>query len=300
MSAVEGLTPRTAAWRQAGTFIDIGGRKIFTRQREGDSDRPPIVFLHGYPSSSYDWRHAFDERGGSRLLAFDFLGYGLSDKPRDQVYSLQIQADLVEALAGRFAGEPVTIVSHDMGSSVATELLARDLEGRLSFKLRSALLFNASLVREQASLLWGQKLLLSRLGPVAGRFTSEFAFRRQFAGIFSQAHPLSADEAADQWSLLRNGGGHRMLHRLIYYNHERVTPPTADRWHAALRDWPGRLELAWAELDPICTEAVLQAVVRLRPEATVTRLPGLGHYPQIEDPAAVHRVIEQHASMSTF
>ena len=290
------LTARTAAWRQAGTFTEIGGQKIFTRERAGAPDRPPLMFLHGYPSSSYDWRGAFDRLDGHRLIAFDFLGYGLSDKPRDQVYSLRTQADIVEALAGGFKQEPVIMVSHDMGSSVATEILARDIEGQLSFQLESALLFNASLVRERASLLWGQKLLLSRLGPLAARLTTEFAFRRQFAGIFSKEHPLSAEEAADQWSLLIDDGGHRLLDRLIFYNHERVTPPLADRWHSALRDWPGRLELAWAELDPICTEAVLQAVLKLRPHGKVTRLPGLGHYPQIEDPGAVYAVIQRHAS----
>ncbi len=292
------LTTRTAAWRNAGTFTEIQARRIFTRERTGDSGRPPLLFLHGYPSSSYDWRHAFEKLKGHRLLAFDFLGFGLSDKPRDQRYSLNLQADIVEALARRFGDEPVTIVVHDMGSSVATEILAREIDGTLSFKLRSALLFNASLVREQASLLWGQKLLLSRFGPVAARLTSESGFRRQFGGIFSKEHPLSAEEAADQWSLLRHGDGHRLLDRLIYYNHERVTPPTSDRWHSALRDWPGRLELAWAERDPICTEAVLEAVLRLRPGATLTRLPELGHYPQIEDPERIYEVIERHASGS--
>jgi pimeloyl-ACP methyl ester carboxylesterase len=290
------LTSRTAAWRQAGSFVEIGGRRIFMRTCNGDPDRPPLLFLHGYPSSSYDWRHAFDELEGYRVIAFDFLGYGLSDKPRHLVYSLQIQADLVEALAARFVTQPVTIVSHDMGSSVATELLARDLVGTLSFKLRSALLFNASLVRERASLLWSQKLLLSPLGPLAVRLSTRFAFRRQFAGIFSKTHPVSADELADQWSLLRCHDGHRLLQRLIYYNHERVTPPSADRWQHALRDWPGQLELAWAEDDPICTEAVLQAVLRLRDGVPVTRLPGLGHYPQIEDPRAVYAVVERHVS----
>jgi pimeloyl-ACP methyl ester carboxylesterase len=290
------LTTRTGAWRDAGSFADIHGRRIFTRERAGDPGRVPLLFLHGYPSSAYDWRHAFDKLDGHRLLVFDFLGFGLSDKPRDELYSLKLQADIAEAVAQRFGDEPLTMVSHDMGSSVATEILARDIDGTLTFKLRSALLFNASLVREQASLLWGQKLLLSRLGPVAARLTSEFGFRRQFGGIFSAQHPLSDDEAADQWSLLKYGDGHRMLDRLIYYNHERVTPPTAERWHGALRDWPGRLELAWAERDPICTEAVLQAVLRLRPGATVTRLPGLGHYPQIEDPPSVYEVIERHAS----
>src|SRR3954453_23626130 len=204
------LTARTRAWRQAGTFTEISGRQIFVRERAGAAGRAPLLFLHGYPSSSYDWRHAFDQLDGHRLIVFDFLGYGLSDKPRDHVYSLQAQADIVEAVAEPFANEPGIVVSHDMGSSVVTELLARDIDGKLSFKLRSALLFNASLVRERASLLWGQKILLRRLGRVAARLTNEFTFRRQFAGIFSKSHPLSPDEAADQWSFLAHGNGHRL------------------------------------------------------------------------------------------
>jgi pimeloyl-ACP methyl ester carboxylesterase len=292
---VSELTPRTSAWQQSGTLTTIAGHRIFVREQPASGERPALLFLHGYPSSSYDWRQAFQLLGGYRLIAFDFLGFGLSDKPRDQVYSLQLQADVAEALAARFGEQPVALVSHDMGSSVATEILARDLEGSLSFQLESALVFNGSLVRERASLLWGQKLLLSRLGPLATRLTSEFVFRRQLASIFSADHPLLAEEAADQWSLLAHNDGHRLLHRLIYYNKERVTLPGA-RWHAALRDWPGRLELAWAESDPICTQAVLQAVLELRPHAKLTRLEGLGHYPQIEDPAAVYQIIQRHTA----
>jgi pimeloyl-ACP methyl ester carboxylesterase len=284
------LTARAERWSRSGELVAIGGHNIFVRNRPGTG--PPVVLLHGYPSSSYDWRHMFELLGDRALTTFDFLGFGLSDKPRDHVYSLTAQTDLVEAVVARFVGSPVVLAAHDMGSSVATELLARDLDGDLSFELASALLFNASLVREQASLLWGQKLLLSRLGPLAARLTNEFSFRRQFGGIFSAEHPLSDEEAADQWSLLASGGGHRMLDRLIFYNHERVGPP-GRRWHEALRDWPGTLELAWAGHDPICTEAVLRAVLDLRPSASLTRLPGLGHYPQLEDPAAVAAILER-------
>ena len=289
------LTPRASSWYQAGALTEIAGHRIFVRERPRTLDGRPLVLLHGYPSSSFDWRHAFDLLPAHHLIVFDFLGFGLSDKPRDEVYSLDMQADITEAIVNRFADGPVLLVAHDMGSSVATELLARDIEGRLSFELASTLLFNASLVRERASLLWGQKLLLSRLGPVAARLPSELGFRRQFKGIFSREHPLTDEEAADQWSLLAHNGGNRLLDRLIFYNHERVGAP-GRRWHAALRDWPGRLELAWAELDPICTEAVLQAVLELRPHAELTRLKGLGHYPQIEDPPTTMAVIERHAA----
>ena len=141
-----------------------------------------MVFLHGYPTCSYDWRHALDRLGDRRLVMFDFLGFGLSEKPRDQLYSLLMQADIVEAVVARYAREPVILVAHDMGSSVATELLARDRDRRLTFELSSALLFNASLVLERANLAMGQKALRGCLGPLAVRMTTEIGFRLQFAG----------------------------------------------------------------------------------------------------------------------
>jgi hypothetical protein len=60
-----------------------------------------------------------------------------------------------------------------MGTSVATEVLARDLDGRLPFRLAGGLLFNGSMVIEAASLTLGQKVLRSRLGPVAARLSNE-------------------------------------------------------------------------------------------------------------------------------
>lgn len=285
------LTSRTAAWQSEGTLETIAGHQIFVRVRAGASDLPPLVFLHAYPTCSYDWRHALDRLGDRQLVMFDLLGFGLSEKPRDQLYSLLMQADIVEAVVARYAREPVILVAHDMGSSVATELLARDLDQRLTFELSSVLLFNASLVLERANLVIGQKVLRGRLGPLAVRMTTEIVFRLQFARVFSKAHPLSDEEAADQWSLLAYNRGHRLLDRLIFYLHERVT--YASRWKDALRSWPGHLELAWADLDPICTEAVLQAVLDLRPRVPVTRLRGLGHYPQLESPEASIQVIER-------
>ncbi|HWE34722.1 MAG TPA: alpha/beta hydrolase [Solirubrobacteraceae bacterium] len=283
------LTARVADWSARGELRSVAGRQLFVYERPGEG--VPVLLLHGYPSSSYDWRDVVARLPGRHLILFDFLGYGLSDKPRDVLYSLMMQADLVEAVAD---GRELHLVAHDMGSSVATELLARDIERRLTFGLRSALLTNASLVLEKASLTISQKLLRSPLGPLFARLSNERSFRLQFARIFSSAHPLSAEEAADQWSLLAHNRGQRLLNRLIYYLHERIE--YAPRWHGAIRDWPGELSLAWARRDPICTEAVLQAVLALRPSAPLTRFDDLGHYPQIEDPGSVAAVIDGHAT----
>ena len=114
---------------------------------------PPLLLLHGFPSSSFDWRALLELEPDRAVLAFDFLGFGLSDKPRDHVYSLGWQADLVEHLVHEHLGRRAAyVVAHDMGTSVTTELLARDVEGRLGFELAGALLFNGSMILERATL----------------------------------------------------------------------------------------------------------------------------------------------------
>jgi pimeloyl-ACP methyl ester carboxylesterase len=278
------LTERVRGWRTRGESERFRDREIHVFAREGAD--PPILLLHGFPSSSYDWGRLLAEETGQTALAFDFLGFGLSDKPPDHLYTLGWQADLAEELVRRHLdGRRVFIVAHDMGTSVATELLARDLEGRLGFEIAGVLLFNGSIVLERASLTPAQRLLRGRLGPLAAHLSSEWLFRVQFARLFSPAHPLSAEEAADQWSLICHNGGRTLGHRLIHYLDERQR--FAERWHGAIRDWQGSLSFAWGMLDPVATTAVLDALVDLRPSAPVERLTDLGHYPQIEEPAAI-------------
>lgn len=280
------LTSAVDAWRASGETDSFRGRAIFTRTIDGGGRDPVLVFLHGYPSSSYDFRGLLPELPGRDALLFDFLGFGLSDKPRDHTYSLFWQADLVEDLIRRrFGDRKVFLIAHDMGTSVATELLARAVEGRSSFPLAGALLFNGSIILTSASLTPSQKLLRSRLGPLAARLSNERVFRQQFGSLFTEAHPLTDAEAADQWALICHNGGRTMGAATIYYLGERIR--FAERWHGAIRDWDGPLSLAWGMHDPVATTRVLDGVRELRPQAPVDELTDLGHYPQLEDPVRV-------------
>jgi pimeloyl-ACP methyl ester carboxylesterase len=282
------LPDRVEAWRRRGREQEFRGRRIHLFERDGR--KPLLLFLHGFPSSSYDWRPLLDQETGFATVAPDFLGFGLSEKPRDHGYTLHWQADLVEELVSRHHG-PIFLVAHDMGTSVATELMARDLDGDLEMELVGGLLLNGSMVQGAASPTLGQRLLRSPIGPVFSRLSSERFFRQQFGSIFSPGHPLTQEEAEDQWALICAGGGRTLNHKTIRYMEERFRH--AERWHGALRDWPKPLSLAWGMLDPVATENVLNAVLDLRPHAPLTRLEDLGHYPQIEDPVRVAAELER-------
>jgi pimeloyl-ACP methyl ester carboxylesterase len=283
------LTSRVAAWRDRGSGEEFRGRHIHHFGRGGRG--PLLLLLHGFPSSSYDWRLLLDRETEHAVLAPDFLGFGLSEKPRDHEYTLHWQADLVEELVSRHReGRPVFIVAHDMGTSVATELMARDIEGGLEMNVTGALLLNGSMVQGAASPTLGQRILRSPLGPVMSRLSSERFFRQQFGSIFSPRHPLTDEEADDQWALICAGGGRTLNHKTIRYMKERFRH--AERWHGAIRDWPKPVSIAWGMLDPVATEAVLNAVLELRPAAPITRFDDLGHYPQIEDPDRVAEALQ--------
>ncbi|KAH6653276.1 putative epoxide hydrolase [Truncatella angustata] len=78
-----------------------------------------LLFLHGFPSSSYDWRHqvAWFSSKGYGIIVPDLLGYGASDKPMSlESYGLKRMVnDLVDILEAECA-EKVHAVAHDLGS----------------------------------------------------------------------------------------------------------------------------------------------------------------------------------------
>ena len=156
-----------------GEIEAVLGRGLYVQRRAGDG--PLLLLLHGFPSSSYDWRELLELRRGAAALVFDCLGFGLSEKPSDHVYSLAWQADAAEELVERAGSPPVFIVAHDMGTSVATELMARDLLGELRMKVAGALLFNGSMLLHLARPTLGQKLLRSPAGPLVARLTTSGA-----------------------------------------------------------------------------------------------------------------------------
>jgi pimeloyl-ACP methyl ester carboxylesterase len=268
------------AWRDGGRYISTGAGSIFVRSSAGDGST--VLLLHGYPSSSFDFRGVVPHLGGRAWLTMDFLGFGLSDKPRPHRYSLFEQADIVEQVVTAETDGPVELIAHDMGTSVATELLARDLAGDLRFDLQRAVITNGSVILERASLRPIQKILRGPLGPVVARFANRRMFIRGFAELFSDAHPLTAEEGDAQWALMSTNDGARIAHLLISYLDERVR--YASRWHGAVRDWPKPLSFLWALQDPVATPRVLEGLRLLRPHADVIDLPDVGHYPQVEVP----------------
>jgi len=109
-------------FRRANPYVDHdvarGPYRIAARELEpsGEVSGPPIILMHGYPDS----QHLYDRvvpflRSERRVVTFDFLGWGASDKPPPSQHrydAASLRADL-EAVIEHFGVDQVELVVHD-------------------------------------------------------------------------------------------------------------------------------------------------------------------------------------------
>jgi haloacetate dehalogenase len=81
---------------------------------------PPVILLHGFPETSYAWRHQIPELSRHyTVIAPDLRGYGATDKPATGYDKRSMARDLVELLSALGVGR-IALVGHDRGARVAT------------------------------------------------------------------------------------------------------------------------------------------------------------------------------------
>ncbi|KZP04149.1 alpha/beta-hydrolase, partial [Athelia psychrophila] len=112
-----------AFYKQAVTSRDLKYNYYFA---PAQPSKPTLLFLHGFPSTSYDWRHqvAFFQPRGYGIIVPDMLGYGGTDKP-DAVdaYTPSLMAkDIVDVLDVEKVDKVIS-VSHDWGSRINSRLV---------------------------------------------------------------------------------------------------------------------------------------------------------------------------------
>lgn len=271
-------------WKARALTLNFAGQQI-RYWLAGDADAEPLLLIHGFPSASWDWHRLWAPLAERyRLIACDMLGFGYSAKPRGHAYSLLEQADLQQALLAH-VGErrPVHVLAHDYGDSVAQELIARHQDGQL--QLASCVFLNGGLFPETHHPVRVQKLLLGPLGPLIGRLFSRRKLAQSFARIFGPHTQASEAELDALWQLVAYNNGPAVMHRLIRYMPERRQQ--RQRWVTAMQATALPMRVIDGAFDPISGAHMVARYRELIAHADTVLLDGIGHYPQLEAPAAV-------------
>ena len=272
---------------QCDVLITRRGHRIAYRRR---GSGPVVIALHGFPTWSYDYAMVADDLAVDHcVITLDFLGYGASDKPAHYDYSVDESADIVEELANVLGVESAHLLVHDYGGIVGQELIDRELEGRLSFAIDRLTILNCGIVYDAYRPTRLQRMLGTPvLGTLIARRITERQVRSGLAAIWGSTK-LTKAEFDELWQGISLNDGHRLAHRLIRYNSERAVHH--DRWEEALARWRGPVQLVWGLDDPVSGRHVLTRAVDALPQARVVELPGVGHFPNVEAPAAVSTAV---------
>ena len=282
-------TPRIAlsAWRAAGEFFDYRGHAIFARD-EGKQDASALLLIHGFPTSSWDWEALWPILTQRfHVYTLDLIGFGYSAKPRNYAYSILDQADLIEAYLRKKGVSSVHVLAHDYGVSVAQELLARQTHAdrNSGLTLQSVTFLNGGLFPETHRPALIQKLLLSPLGFWIAKVTTRARLAQNMVRIFGANTKPDAALIDDFWALISANNGRAIMHKLIRYMPERKTHRS--RWVSAMQQTHVPLKLICGAADPISGAHMAARYQELVPQANVSLLDNIGHYPQVEAPGAV-------------
>ena len=270
-------------WTQAARPFEHGGFRLHYHEA---GDGPPLVLIHGFPTCSWDWQALWPSLTARyRCIALDMLGFGLSDKPKDHVYSLLEQADFHEALLCKLGITEAHFIAHDYGDSVLQELLARQQRGEHKVTVLSAYMLNGGIIPGQHRPRFMQRILSSPLGRFVGPLINERGFRRSLSEVFGPNTQPSDEELAGWWKQMQHNGGKLVMYRLIRYMQERRD--NYDRWVGVLAVSPAPLRFYAGALDPVSGQHMAEAFLALGPNQDGGILQGIGHYPQTEAPDEV-------------
>lgn len=280
-------------WFRGGKYFAYKTHPLFYRESTShDYDAAPLLLIHGFPTAGYDWRllwHALCH--DFHLIVPDMIGFGFSAKPRRYAYSIMDQADLIEALMERLGISACHVMAHDYGDTVAQELLARsnrrvEAGEPQGLRLRSIIFLNGGLFPEAHRPLPTQKLLASPLGSLVAARMNERRLATAMQRIFGPETLPSQVEVSKMWRLIDHNGGPRIIPALIGYMAERKA--NRGRWVGAMTNPAAPpLRAIVGAADPISGAHMAARYRTLVPQADVVELARIGHYPQIEAPAAI-------------
>ncbi len=279
-------------WRRGGRLITVelpgASYQIFVRVR---GTGPAVTLIHGFPTSSFDWARLEPLLTTEHtVISIDLLGYGGSDQPARHRYSVAEHADIIQAAWRQLGVGSTLLVGHDVGSAVARELLARERAERGVTPLFGVVLLNGSLVPDcYTPALVTRLLARPPVGWLLARSMTERRYVAAMAGLFAPAGRPPLAELHDYWTILTIGSGTARLPRLVHYLADGQENKT--RWLTALLQSPVPVQVVWGADDSAIPRAVVDDVRRLLPDAPVTVLDGVGHFPQIERPDVVAEAI---------
>jgi len=274
------------------TFVQRDQHRIYVRDYPGEE--PPLVLMHGFPDNLHLYDRLFPYLSPPRrVITFDFLGWGASDKPSGYPYTAANQVGDLDAVINQRGLGQVTLVAHDASGPPAIDW-ALDRSARVAglVLLNTYYCDMPTLRAPEAIWLFSTPVVRNIARPVSALF-GHFIFRRMY-----------------QWQVgkfFRDAEVRNQFLPLLYQQFD-VTPsarpaflrlnedllPTiraGTKMIPKLREFRRPVRIIFGDADPYLNKGVAQRFHELFPGSELFLVPGARHFVQMDEPEQVARLI---------
>lgn len=257
--------------------IELDDQPVFLR-RAGD-DVVPILYLHGLPTSSYDWIAPLALGGG---IAVDLPGFGRSGKRGDLDYSLAGHVAFVERLLDELRISRVRLCLHDWGAAVG---LAWAIE-RPERVERLVVINGVPLLHGFRWSGWARAVRMPLLGPIAVGCATKPVVRRLSRSASGGRRPMAEPfvrSVAEHFDL----GTERALLRIL----RSASPELLGAAGAGLAHVAAPALVLWGARDPCVPARFGAGYAATLGDATLETVQDAGHWPWLDQPDLSDRII---------
>jgi haloalkane dehalogenase len=272
--------------------VPRGPYRLYARDYAGEE--PGIVLLHGFPDNQHLYDRLVPELARRRVVTFDFLGWGSSDKPAGYAYTASNQTGDLDAVITHLQLASVVLVAHDASGPPAIDwalehpervsglVLLNTYYCRMPRRLRppeAIWLFSTPIVRRVARpvSMWFGGLVFRRLYRwQVGRFFRDAGVGAQFIPRLYEQFTASPTAHEAFFGLNRDLPSTLMSRRAEIPRLRRFSRP---------------VRIVFGAADPYLNRRVAKRFHELLPTSELFLLPGARHYVQMDEPQEVARLI---------
>ena len=271
-------------------FVPRGSYRIHVRERRGEE--PAIVLMHGFPDNHHLYDRLIPHLEDRHVVTFDFLGWGESDKPATYDYTFANQEGDVDAVINGLGLDRVVLVPHDASGPAAINW-ALDHPDKVAaivaLNTFYCLVPDVPLEPPEAIRLFSDpayKRLTDHFRDSphefrwlydfqVGGFIADAEVRKNFVPLLYRQFTATPSTLGPFLALNAD------LTPAVVANTERVPE---------LKTFPAPVLFAFGE-DPYLSPAQARALAALFGTGRATTIEGARHFPQLDNPAEVARII---------
>lgn len=272
--------------------IEINGQVIFYREA-GQLDKPVILFLHGFPSSSRMWQPLLEKLAVDyHVIAPDYIGFGHSSQPRPEsfAYTFDNLAEYIGKFLIQLSLKKFILVQQDYGGPIGMRIAEKYPE-----KVQAIIVQNAVSHKEGLSPLWETRKAFwadkeKYYEAVKKNFISLEATRQRHIGSTPTPERINPDTYTDEYLFLNKPGMADIQLNLFYDYQSNVK--LYPKWQEWLKKHQPKMLVIWGKYDPSFTVSGAWKYRDDVPEAEVHIVDG-GHFALDEAEPEILRLIQQ-------